>query len=119
MPGTGFDLSPETHVPVNGSNGKSTIVDALNRLNEIKSHVAELAVQVPVQIGSSPAQAPGESQNSVAASQGVAKAVHASPGKSEKTAKDALSPAESILLSNATDIVAPVVNEPLLSSVVR
>ncbi|HWZ12183.1 MAG TPA: hypothetical protein VNX22_03475 [Acidobacteriaceae bacterium] len=119
MPGTGFDLSPETHVPVNGSNGKSTIADALNKLNEMKSPGAQLAVEVPVQIAGSPAQVPVESQNSVAASQGVAKAVHASPGKSEKTPKDAQSAGEAVLLSHATDMVVAVVNLPLLSSVVR
>jgi hypothetical protein len=118
MPGTGFDLSPETHVPVNGSNGKSTIADALNRLNEMKSPGAQLAVNVPAQIAGSPEQAPAESQYSVATSQGVAKAVHASPGKSEKTPKDAQSVGEAVLLSNATDMVVPVVNLPLLSSVV-
>jgi len=118
MAGTGFDLSPETHVPVNGSNGKSTTADAVNRLNEMKSHGAKLAVQVPLQIAGSPPQAPLESQNSVATSQGVAKGVPAEPGKPEKMLKEALPSAESILLASPTDIVAPLASPSLLSSVI-
>jgi hypothetical protein len=108
---------PVTHVPVNGSNGKSKTADAANRLNEMKSQGAQLAVQVPVQIAGPPAQAPVESQTSVATSQAVAKAVHADPGKPEKTSKGAPPPAEAILLSYATDMVAQLANQPPPSSV--
>jgi hypothetical protein len=82
----------------------------------MKSHGAQLEAQLLVQIAGSPAQAPVESQNSVATSQADEKAVHADRGKPEKTSKEALPPAEAILLSSATDTVAQLATEPVLSS---